>query len=86
MVGESIPREVRNDIRTIVRKYSVIKHINNIRSMYIGNNNFILLISVDVEDLALGQAIEIASEKIKSDISVKYPHAKYIYIDVMAGN
>lgn len=86
MVGESIPREVRNGIRTIVRKYSVIKHINNIRSMYIGNNNFILLISVDVEDLALGHALEIASEKIKSDITAQYPHAKYIYIDVMAGN
>jgi divalent metal cation (Fe/Co/Zn/Cd) transporter len=86
MVGESIPRETRNNIRVLVNKYSIIKHINNIRSMYIGNNNFILLISVDVEDLALGQAIEIASEKIKSDISAKYPHAKYIYIDVMAGN
>ena len=51
MVGESIPRDVRNEVRTIVKKYTVIKHINNIRSMYIGNNNFILLVSVDVEDL-----------------------------------
>ena len=64
MVGESIPREIRNDIRAIVRKYSVIKHINNIRSMYIGNNDFILLISVDVDDFSRGHAIETATEQI----------------------
>jgi cation diffusion facilitator family transporter len=86
MVGESIPREMRNEIRTIIRKYTVIKHINNIRSMYIGNNNFILLISVDVDDFSTGHAIETATEEIKSDIATKYPHARYIYIDVKAGN
>jgi cation diffusion facilitator family transporter len=86
MVGESIPREIRNEVRAIIKKYSVIKHINNIRSMYIGNNDFILLVSVDVEDFSSGHAIEAATEQIRSDISVKYPHSKYIYIDVKAGN
>jgi divalent metal cation (Fe/Co/Zn/Cd) transporter len=86
MVGESIPRETRNNIRVLVNKYSIIKHINNIRSMYIGNNNFILLISVDVEDFSRGHAIETATEQIRADIAGKYPHAKYIYIDVRPGN
>jgi cation diffusion facilitator family transporter len=86
MVGESIPREVRSNVRAIIKKYSVIKHINNIRSMYIGNNNFILLISVDVEDMSIGNTIENSNEKIRSEISAKYPHAKYIYIDVKSGN
>jgi cation diffusion facilitator family transporter len=86
MVGESVPRDVRNEVRTIVKKYTVIKHINNIRSMYIGNNNFILLVSVDVENYCYGHDIEYATEQIKSDIAGKYPHAKYIYIDVKAGN
>jgi len=86
MVGESIPREMRSEIRAMIRSYSVIKHINNIRSMYIGNNDFILLISVDVDDFSRGHAIETAAEQIRSDISGKYPHAKYIYIDVRPGN
>lgn len=86
MVGESIPRASRNEIRSIVKKYPVIKHINNLRSMYIGNNDFILLISVDVDDFSYGHAIETATEEIRSDISLKYPHAKYIYIDVRSGN
>jgi divalent metal cation (Fe/Co/Zn/Cd) transporter len=86
MVGESIPREVRNDIRAIVNKYTVVKHINSLRSMYIGNNDFILLISVDVEDFCSGHTIETATDLIKSGIVARYPHAKYIYIDVKAGN
>jgi cation diffusion facilitator family transporter len=86
MVGENIPREIRSDVREIVRKYSFVRHINNIRSMYIGNNNFILLISVDVDDLSIGNTIENCNEKIKSEITARYPHAKYIYIDVKAGN
>jgi cation diffusion facilitator family transporter len=86
MVGESIPRETRSEIRAIIRKYSVIKHINNIRSMYIGNNDFILLISVDMDDFSRGHAIETAAEQIRSDIARKYPHAKYIYIDIRGGN
>ena len=69
MVGESIPRETRSEIRIILRKYSVIRHINSIRSMYIGNNNFILLLSVDVEDFSFGHTIETATELIKSDIA-----------------
>ena len=86
MVGENIPREIRSGIREVIRKYPVVKHVNNIRSMYIGNNNFILLISVDVEDLSIGNTIENCHEKIRSEITSRYPHAKYIYIDVMAGN
>jgi cation diffusion facilitator family transporter len=82
MVGESIPREIRNDIKTILKRHKIINHINNMRSMYIGNNDFILLISVDVEDFAGGSAIESITEQIKNDITSIYPHARYIYIDI----
>jgi len=82
MVGENIPRQMRADIRSIIKKQTVIRHINNIRSMYIGNNNFILLISVDVDDYSAGCTIETVTEEIKADITHSYSNAKYIYIDV----
>jgi cation diffusion facilitator family transporter len=83
MVGESIPRQMRNDIRAILRKHSSIRHINNIRSMYIGNNKFILLISIDVEDFSKTSIIEAMTEQVKNDITSRYPQAKYIYVDLM---
>jgi cation diffusion facilitator family transporter len=82
MIGESIPRQMRNDVRTILKKHSAIRHINNIRSMYIGNNKFILLISVDVDDFSKTQVIESITEQVKNDIKRIYPNARYIYIDI----
>lgn len=83
MVGENIPREMRNNIRKIIKKYSCIRHINNIRSMYIGKNNFILLVSLDFDDRSNVPVIESVSEEIKSEITKQYPNARYIYLDVM---
>jgi cation diffusion facilitator family transporter len=82
IIGESIPRQMKNDIRSILKKHSAIRHINNIRSMYIGNNKFILLISIDVDDFSKTQVIESITEQVKNDISRFYPNAKYIYIDL----
>lgn len=82
MVGENIPREMRNDIRTILKKHSSIRHINNIRSMFIGNNKFLLLISIDVDDFSKTQVIESITEQVKNDIKRSYPNARYIYIDI----
>ena len=48
----------------------------------LGNNRFLLLLSVDVDDYAKGYAIENVIEQIKMDIQEKYPNAQYIYIDV----
>jgi cation diffusion facilitator family transporter len=82
MIGESIPRDMKNSIRSMVLKHRTVRHINNIRSMYIGRNDFILLISLDVSDTAHGSDIESMTEQIRSDIIGSYPHAKYIYIDI----
>lgn len=82
MIGESIPRDTKNTVRSIVLKHRAVRHINNIRSMYIGRNDFILLISVDILDTERGSEIESMTEQIRYDILRHYPHAKYIYIDV----
>jgi divalent metal cation (Fe/Co/Zn/Cd) transporter len=82
IIGENISREMRNEVKSIVNRHIAVRHINNIRSMYIGNNNFILLISVDIEDRTKASAIESITAQIKSDITVLYPHARYIYLEV----
>jgi cation diffusion facilitator family transporter len=81
IVGENISREMRNEIKALVNRHAMVKHINNIRAMYIGNNNFMLLISVDVDDRAEASAVEDLTEQVKSDIIRRYPNAKYIYIE-----
>jgi cation diffusion facilitator family transporter len=81
IIGENISREMRNTIRAILHSHSDIRHINNMRSMYIGNNNFLLLISVDVEDRTDASAVECLTSQIKTEITSRYPNASYIYIE-----
>jgi hypothetical protein len=50
--------------------------------MFIGKEQFILLISIDVDDEALGYTIEDTIEQIKLDITAAYPEASNIYIEV----
>jgi cation diffusion facilitator family transporter len=82
MIGENISREMRNDIKQIVKSFGMVNHINTIRSMYIGNNQFLLLISIDVDNAASGSLIEDTIDKMKLAIIKKFPNAQYIYIDV----
>ncbi len=82
IIGENISREMRNEIKTILHRHAAIRHINNLRSMYIGNNNFILLISVDMEDHTDAPAVEYLTGQIKDEITSRYPNARYIYVEV----
>jgi len=82
IIGENISREMRNGIKAILHSHSDIRHINNIRSMYIGNNKFMLLISLDVEDRLDASAVECLTSQIKTEITGIYPNARYIYIEV----
>ncbi len=82
IIGENISREMRNRIKETLHSHPDIRHINNIRSMYIGNNKFLLLISVDVEDRLDASAVECLTGQIKTEITGIYPNARYIYIEI----
>lgn len=82
IIGENISREMRNGIKAILHSHTDIRHINNVRSMYIGNNQFLLLISLDVEDRLLASAVECLTGQIKTEITGLFPNARYIYIEI----
>lgn len=83
IVGENISREDRNTIKNIVKEYSEhVVHINNIRSMYIGRNEFLLNISIDVEDDKRAGDIESVISEMKKDIRKEFPEALYINIEI----
>ena len=48
MIGENISRVMRNKIKDIIKSFNDVKNVKNIRTMYIGNNDFVLLISIVV--------------------------------------
>ena len=82
IIGESVPREVRANIKSIVHEYAVIKHINRIQTMFIGKEQFMLLMSLDVDDDTSAYDVEDIIEQIKLEIVEKYPKATNIYIEI----
>lgn len=86
IIGESISREDRNKIKEIVREYDLVEHINRVQTMVMGNDRYMVLISIGVDDDATGYHIEDVIDQIKIDIHKEIPEVEVIYIDVQDPN
>lgn len=84
LVGESLDRETIRQIKNLVKEESnVLVHINSVRSMFIGSEEVLLVISMNVKDDKLGSEIEQDIKELKHKIQKKLPqHRLDIYIDV----
>lgn len=82
IIGESVDRPTTNNIKGIVRQSPIVVHINNMRSMMIGHNQSLVVISVNVDDFVQAHIVESELEQLKIQILKQYPQIKYLYIDV----
>ena len=84
IVGESLDRETIKQIKNLVKEEShVLVHINSVRSMFIGSNEVLLIISMNVQDDATGYEIEQDIKELKNKIQRTFnQHKLDIYIDV----
>ena len=84
IVGESLDRETIKQIKNLVKEEShVLVHINSVRSMFIGSNEVLLIISMNVQDEATGYEIEQDIKELKNKIQKTFnQHKLDIYIDV----
>ena len=84
IVGESLDRETIKQIKNLVKEEShVLVHINSVRSMFIGSNEVLLIISMNVQDNKTGYEIEQDIKELKNKIQKTFSQHKLdIYIDV----
>ena len=84
IIGESLDRETIKQIKNLVKEEShVLVHINSVRSMFIGSNEVLLIISMSVEDDKTGYEIEQDIKELKNKIQKTFTQHKLdIYIDV----
>lgn len=81
IVGESMPRVDRARIKEIINSFEIIVHVNRIKTMAMGKNNYMLLVSINVEDFAKGYTIEDTVEQIKIEINQEFPQISEIFIE-----
>lgn len=84
IVGESLDRDSIKKIKRIIKEEShVLLHINSIRSMFIGSNEVLLVISMSVEDDTMGYEIEQDIKELKFLIQEEFPDLRLeIFIEV----
>ena len=84
IVGESLDRETIKQIKNLVKEEShVLVHINSVRSMFIGSDEVLLVISMNVKDDKTGHEIEQDIKELKNKIQKTFSQHKLdIYIDV----
>lgn len=84
LIGESLDRETTKKIKNLIKEESnVLVHINAVRSMFIGSNEVLLIISMNVEDEASGHEIEQDIKELKNKLQTMLSqHKLQIYIDV----
>ena len=82
MLDESMPRKQRNLINEIIKSYMQVKHINRVQTMVMGNHNYMVLLSIDLQDdLSVYQAEDLI-EQIKLNIKSKISGIENIYIEL----
>ena len=82
LIGEGIERKTIHEIRKLVISDPVVKHIYNIRTMNIGNNKALVIISVDLFDSVKVHEVETHFNKLRETIKKAHPNICYMYIDV----
>jgi len=82
IVGESMPREMRQAMRNVVHKFQQINHINRLQTMVMGDSKYLVLLSVDVDDEMTAYKAEDLIEQVKLDLTNEIPEIGTIYIEI----
>jgi cation diffusion facilitator family transporter len=82
IIGESMPRKHRTKIKEIVNSFDIVTHVNRIKTMTMGRNSYLLLLSVNAEDFMRVYSIEDAVEEMKKDIINEFPQVSEIFIEI----
>jgi cation diffusion facilitator family transporter len=81
IVGESMPRERRQIMRNVIHKYREIGHINRMQTMVMGDSQYLVLLSVDINNEMKGSEVEDMTEQLKLELKKEIPEIGTIYIE-----
>ncbi len=84
IIGESLDRETVKKIKNLVKTESnILVHLNSVRSMFIGSNEVLLIVSMSVDYESTGYSVEQDIKELKNKIQSELKDYKLqIYIDV----
>lgn len=82
IVGENIPRSLRDEFTGMVGSNPLISKVNYISAMMMGKSRFILVIGVDLQDDVSASVVEDQLEAIRKELNSRNPDIHSVYFDV----
>lgn len=82
IVGENIPKNLREEFSKIVLQNPVIHKVNYISAMMMGKSKFILVVGIDLENTIKAAVIEDELNIIRHQLNAANPDILSIYFDV----
>lgn len=82
IIGESMARNDRNRIKEIVNSFEIVGQFNRIKTMAMGRNNYMVIVSINIDDFCKGYNVEGSVEQMKLEIQHEFPQVNEIYIEI----
>lgn len=76
--GESLPEIDSGKIKMLVKKENIVESVNSVESTIIGNNKYLIIVSVDPYGSDNGYSIEKISKRIKEIVNLLLPNSKVV--------
>lgn len=84
LIGESANKKVVQGIRSIVRSYKQVEHVNEILTMHLGPDFILVNLSVDFADAVPSGELEVTVAKLDKQIKQAFPEVKRIFVEAEA--
>jgi divalent metal cation (Fe/Co/Zn/Cd) transporter len=68
-------------MRNVIHRYKKIEHINRLQTMVMGDSNYLVLLSVDINNEMKGSDVEDMIEQLKLNLKKEIPEIGTIYIE-----
>lgn len=81
LVGRGAPEEVRNKITEVVESTKGVVDLVELRTMYIGTNQLLINIEVNMQDDLVTDEIEKVIDEIRAKIQAEIPETSHIQIE-----
>jgi divalent metal cation (Fe/Co/Zn/Cd) transporter len=75
-------RNDRNRIKEIVNSFEIVGQFNRIKTMAMGRNNYMVIVSINIDDFCKGYNVEGSVEQMKLEIQNEFPQVNEIYIEI----
>lgn len=84
LIGEAASTEVTRDVRRIIGRFGEVRHINEVKSMHLGPNDILMVVSIDFHDNMTSVTVETTVTAIEKAIRKKRPQITRLFLEVQS--